>query len=375
MQHPAASATRRDFNVSLNGYRGLCALLVFVFHIGSAGIMAWPAGSFAADAIGFVWSSLTYGVEMFFMISGFVILGSLLRHRTVSGFLTDRFIRIYSAWVPSLIAVTLVCIVFRLEAFATATPFEALGLFVANLLLLPPIVPVRMIHQVSWSLSYEWVFYLTAAAAVLVWRRNPRHPALPALCAAFAALFICLFPRALFFVTGVLVFRYRDWFAAHAKWLRFPLVSLVVFLLAWRVTGAFKAHLNTTVFDFLMDGRWVAVIIAFAASLHLFASVCLGVSRQTTFLRSATFQFLGRISYSFYLWHALVMALMKRIVIAVVLPEYGTAAAVAVFAIGSLAISLPVSWLSWSLFEVRLAKFAHRRLAARPELGRAIRAA
>lgn len=375
MQNPAPKSEQPQFNAALNGYRGLCALLVFVFHVGSAGVTDWPANSLTGDATGYLWSSLTYGVEMFFMISGFVILGSLLRHRTVSGFLKDRFIRIYSAWVPALVAVTAVCVIYRMDAFALTTPFESMVLFFGNLLLLPPIFPMRMVHQVSWSLSYEWVFYLTAAVGVIVWRRNPRSSLLVALWAVLAALFICLFPRALFFLTGVLVFKYRDWFASHVKWLRFPLLSLLLFLLAWRATGVMKAHLTTTLFDFIADGRWIAVVVAFMASVHMFASICLDASRQTAFLHSASFQFLGKISYSFYLWHALAMAAVKRIIIPDVVPEYGAAVGVIAFAIVSLAISLPVSWLSWSVFEVRLAKLARRKFASQPSFGRAVRAA
>lgn len=385
MQNTALKDQRPDFNAALNGYRGLCALLVFVFHLGSAGIVPWPGGSMSANAASYLWSSLTYGVEMFFMISGFVILGSLLRHATVSSFLKDRFIRIYSAWVPALIAVTTVCLVFGVEAIAAASPLAAAGLFAGNLLLLPPIAPFPMIHQVSWSLSYEWVFYLSAAAGVLLFRSqssrpwssrswSPRWWAL-AMWAFLVALFVCLFPRALFFLTGILVFRHQQWFVRHRRWLQFPVLSLLVFLVAWRATGAFMAHLNDTLLDFLMDGRWIAAGIAFAASVHMFASVCLIPSRQTAFLRTAVWQFLGKISYSFYLWHALVMAVVKRLVVPYVTPEYGATAGLIIFAVVSMAIALPVSWLSWALFEVRLAKIARKRLAPHPALGRAVRAA
>ena len=235
----ALPSRTKNFNAALNGYRGLCAMLVFVFHIGSAGIMAWPSGSAAADAVTYLWSSLTYGVEMFFMISGFVILASLLRHRSIGGFLHDRVARIFSAWIPALCAVTVMCLLLQIPPLKGLSPAEAGALFLGNVFLLPPIVRFPMIHQVSWSLSYEWVFYLTAAMGLFLYRRSsPRH-ALLALWLTLGALFIMLFPRALFFVTGVLVFKYRDWFAARAQWLRFPLVSLLVFLVAWRATGAF----------------------------------------------------------------------------------------------------------------------------------------
>ena len=37
----ATSAAPTDFNVALNGYRGLCALMVFGYHAGNAGVIAW----------------------------------------------------------------------------------------------------------------------------------------------------------------------------------------------------------------------------------------------------------------------------------------------------------------------------------------------
>jgi len=365
---------RQEFNAALNGYRGLCAMLVFVFHLGSAGIVAWPSGSAAADASTYLWRSMTYGVEMFFMISGFVIFGSLLRHRTISGFLKDRVIRIFSAWVPALCAVTLMCLALQIPPIEGRSAGSALALFIGNLFLLPPIFRFPMLHQVSWSLSYEWVFYLTAAGGLFLYRRSQPRYALLTLWLTLGALFVMLFPRALFFLTGIIVFHYRDWFVQHKQWLRFPVLSLLIFLLAWEATGAFFAHLNDTVFDFILDGRIVALFIAFAASLHLFASVTLNASNQTQFLCGRVFQFLGNISYSFYLWHTLVMALFKRIVLAFVVPEIGAVAGLVVFAVSSMMVALPIAWVSWRLFEVRLAGSMRGWFRRRSEVGGPVRA-
>lgn len=312
------------------------------------------------------------GVNLFFMISGFVILGSLLRHENVSSFLKDRFIRIYSAWVPALVAVTVVLLVLNIKVFATLAPLEQFGLFIANFFLLPPLAPLPMIHQVSWSLTYEWVFYLTAAIGAVLYRSAPHRTWDKILWMALAALFICLFPRSLFFVTGVIVFKYQAWFAQHRRWLRWPLASLLVFLVAWRYTGVGFAHLSYTFFHMAVDGRWIAAVIAFVASIHLFASVCLNASRQFAFLNGRTFQFLGLISYSFYLWHSLVMSVVKRIIPGMV-PD-GSLLEFAVFALASLAIAIPVSWASWAFFEVRVAKWMRRAFARRPALGRPVSA-
>jgi len=355
----------KQFNVALNGYRGLCTLAVFVYHLGSAGVVDWPTGSTAASAATFVWSSLRYGVEMFFMISGFVIMGSLLRHATVRRFLSDRFIRIYSAWVPALVAVTAMCVLLRLSIFRDAGLAEIAAVFGANLILLPPIVPVPMIHFASWSLTYEWIFYLLAAAGVMLHRRATTPRWVEWIWVLSAAAFVCAFPRALFFLTGVLVFYHREWFARRRRWLQLPVVSLLVFLIAWRLTRAGKADLNDTLVDMLQDGRWIAVCVAFAASVHLFASVCLNAGREFAFLCSRTFQFLGNVSYSFYLWHSLVMSVVKRTVVPLVEPRYGSGAALLAFGVSCLLVALPLSWASWRLCEVRLAKWMRRRMEAR----------
>ncbi len=367
MQGHLSRDARTDFNFTLNGYRGLCAMFVLVFHLGSAGVIAWPGGTPLADATHHLWASLSFGVDMFFMISGFVILGSLLRHENVGRFIVDRILRIFTAWIPALLAVTVICVAFRMKVFADVSFVEGAWIFIANLLLLPPLAPLPLIHIGSWSLTYEWVFYLTAALGALAYRRAPGSVWVTAVWAIPAALFICMYPRAMFFVTGVLVFKYRDAFAAHARWLKWPLVSLLVFLISWRSIGSGEhEHATDTLTAFLVDGRWVAAALAFLASLHMFASVCLNSSRQVAFLNGPTFQFLGTISYSLYLWHVLVMAVTKRLAVTYVTPEYGEATAFVVFTVLSLAIAIPLAWLSWKLFEVMLARRARQWLRPRP---------
>jgi peptidoglycan/LPS O-acetylase OafA/YrhL len=371
MQTPPTKDTRTDFNITLNGYRGLCAMFVFVFHLGSAGVTSWPTGhvagaSLVADASYHLWASLSYGVDMFFMISGFVILGSLLRHEQVGDFLQDRAIRIFSAWIPAIVAVGIVCAAFRMKVFADATLIEGAWIFTANFFLLPPLLPLPLLHIGSWSLTYEWVFYLTAAAGALAYRRAPGSVWATACWVVPATLFICMFPRALYFVTGVLVFKYRDWFATQTRWLKWPIVSLVVFLVCWRGTGTGQEHLGATLIDLLGDGRWVLALVAFLASLHLFATVCLNSSSQVAFLNGTVFQFLGKISYSLYLWHVLVMSVTKRIAIAELTPRFGVTISFMLFTVSSLAAAIVLSWLSWRVFEVSVARKVRAALHRRP---------
>ncbi|HET8936708.1 MAG TPA: acyltransferase [Polyangiales bacterium] len=354
--------SQSSFNRALNGYRGFCALLVFVFHAGNAGVISTAELGVIPD---FVWTSLRYGVEMFFMISGYVILGSLLRHASIGQFLSDRFIRIYSAWLPALVSVSLVCALFNAKMFQGMIAPERFRLFLANLLLLPPFVPLPLVHRGSWSLSYEWVFYFTAAVGAALQRQRAGEGRwVTGIYLLLAATFVFLFPRSTFFLTGVVVFMNAEWFERRRQWLQMPLLSMFVFLIAWRFTTVDEAELTITYWDFLGDYRWLAAIVAFVASLHMFACVVYRSSRQFSFLDSRVFQFLGRISYSFYLWHTLVMSVIKRLVTPFVVPHVGVGIGFSVFVLASGAVSLAISWLSWTLFEVRMAQAAQRIVSA-----------
>ena len=351
------------FNRSLHGYRGFCALLVFLFHAGNAGVISTRALGVVPD---FLWTSLRYGVEMFFMISGYVILGSLLRHASIVRFLGDRFVRIYGAWVPALVSVSIVCAAFDAKSFAGLAARDGWRLFFANLLLLPPLVSVPLVHKGSWSLTYEWVFYLAAAlGAVLLRKRMVGARWSIGLYLALVAGFVCMFPRATYFLTGVIVFTHASWFERRRSWLRFPMLSMLVFLVTWRFTQVDEAELSITYLDLLRDYRWLAALVAFLASLHMFACVALRSSTQLSFLDGRPFQFLGSISYSFYLWHALVMSAVKRIVTPYVVPHFGAVLGFCLFVLASALLAIAVSWLSFTLCEVRLAHAAHRLLAAK----------
>ena len=66
--------------------------------------------------------------------------------------------------------------------------------------------------------------------------------------------------------------------------------------------------------------------------------------------------------------------MIKRVLIPPLVAEYGTTVGIVAFALCCLAIALPVSWLSWTLFEVRLAGVMRRAFTVRRDLGETVRA-
>ncbi|HEX2584966.1 MAG TPA: acyltransferase [Steroidobacteraceae bacterium] len=368
---PAASVTaaKSGFNFYINGFRGLCVLLVFAYHVINSGLIpvsATPAPG--KDAFLFFASSWRYGVELFFMISGFVIINSLRRHKTIAAFLKDRCIRIFPVWVPVHLCIFSLGVALGWKYFASTTLTDKFSVFISNLLLLPPLVPIPVLHPASWSLTYEWLFYLLAAAsyALLVRKVNATMKAsimLPASMIVMAVIIVgllMLLPRALFFIPGVIVA--LNWQSIkESRWLQspllqYPLISLLLFLLAWRAVNLDEARPTTTAIAHVLSWPGLAwATLAFLSGLHLFICVCNGIGMARG-LKQASMQLLGNISYSFYLWHPIVMFAVKKPVTNWLVPHAGWFVSAIVFAVASFTLAVLISTASYRWIEQRLAK-------------------
>lgn len=158
-----------------NMLRGLAALSVVVSHL-AGGYWVDPAtvGYFtglpamAADppAIARLLASTplnfgSFGVGLFFVISGFVIPYSLVAY-DVKAFLVGRFFRIYPTfWCGILISTAAVAI--GGAVFHTSPPFEAKHLVMHMLAPLRPILDSRPVDGVVWTLEIELFFYVLCA--------------------------------------------------------------------------------------------------------------------------------------------------------------------------------------------------------------------
>ncbi|RYE73175.1 MAG: acyltransferase, partial [Oxalobacteraceae bacterium] len=132
--------------LSMEGMRGFAVFLVFLVHYAS---LADPAGA--------VWISKPMhrmgnaGVDLFFVLSGFLIYGSLVsREQPFLTYMGRRIQRIYPTFLAILATYCVLSVVFPAQS---KIPQEgAFWYLLQNLLLLPGMLPIEPMITVAWSL-------------------------------------------------------------------------------------------------------------------------------------------------------------------------------------------------------------------------------
>ena len=138
--------------VELDALRALAAINLLLFHFTHVYSVKFGYTS----SLGFEWPYGAYGVEMFFILSGFVNSMSLLRRGKPVDFVAARLIRI----LPIFLLVILANVWIMSHA-----PLNEIGLtatqFAANLTLLPRVFGHECVDPVMWTLQIEMMFYFT----------------------------------------------------------------------------------------------------------------------------------------------------------------------------------------------------------------------
>lgn len=276
--------------VELDGLRGVAALAVVLFHyttryerlFGHSGPLT------ASLPCGF------YGVDLFFMLSGFVISLVLARNPGPGNFVVARFARLYPAFCVSMLCTaTLLCSV-HLPGHEVRAADVAW-----NLTMVPELFDARLVDGAYWSLQVELLFY--AAMLGLSASRLLRHRllvigawlALATLC-GWAAQHGTRDPRWI-----ACLERLRT--LANLKFIHLFALGMICYD-AWANARCTFAHVLLagaclSIEALLAGWQSAAVIAALAAALYL-AVFC-----PLPLLASRPLAFLGRISYTLYLLH------------------------------------------------------------------------
>lgn len=293
---------------ALDAWRGICALLVAVMHLGAYFLYLPTTGSAVVGRFYLF-------VDFFFVLSGFVIahayMARLSDGEAFLSFAIRRFGRLWplhAAMFAAMVGLEVAKAVLADDAPAGPPDAPLDGLL--NLLLLHALgtVPAPNLNGPSWSISVEfWTNIIFGAVVVLAGRRT-----LAVLCALFVAcsllLLVASSPPYLHVTTGLGLFRCIYGFAAgvfvHNLWTRRDAPP-------W--TGRLELPvLAAIVAFFLVDQGPPGTMLApplFAVGVLVFAHERGPVSRL---LKTGPMLRLGLWSYSIYLVHWPLFVLLSR---------------------------------------------------------------
>lgn len=308
-----------NFNFQLHGLRGLAALMVMVGHVlggynnAHGGHDNWLS---IANHIG------RFGVEIFFVLSGYVIFHSLQRHDAAT-FIKHRFWRIYPVFACFTLLYFIANRVLNIEPDS-----DSVAYLLANLAFLDLFLSTPALTPNAWTITYEVWFYVLAM--LLFKARHWWLAALPALAFAVA------FPLTAYFAAGMIL-------AVSERRIRSVKVPLVLEL---AVAGALCFVLSLGKLSYTWGADW-RVPAAFILTIALFAVLLTERSALALALRSRPLLWVGTISYSLYLSHPYPYFVLKKVI--------GSAPA-PLFLISVSAASLAFAYLIYKTIEQPLYK-------------------
>jgi len=289
---------------SMEGLRGFAVFLVFLVHFVSLSAPWLNETSALFPIANAVHSIGNAGVDLFFVLSGYLIYGSLIERKQVFlPYLKRRLQRIYPAFLVVLAAYLALSFLFPAESKLPEDSGEA-ALYVAeNLLLLPGLLPIVPIITVAWSLSYEFFYYLVTPVVIGMLALRDRKVGQRIGLFAFLGVTMLLIGavygghvRLTMFIAGILLFEISRHRLADLRSPWLAAAALVLGLLATLlpITGSAGQALETA----------ILCLSFFLLGLHCF-------NRRSGWLVRALcwlpLRWLGNMSYSYYLIHGLTL--------------------------------------------------------------------
>ena len=383
----------------LDGVRGLAVLMVMLFHF----VGDRPPSSWVDGAVVHVTGFGAYGVELFFILSGFLITGILYDTHNGShyfrNFYMRRLLRIFPLYygvlalvffvaplIPLLRGPTLDYLVHR-QAWA--------WLYGVNIYIAKDGDWSFSYLNHFWSLAIEEHFYFFWPVVVFVLARRPRTLIVVTLVGSLGAILARL--------TGSLMG--LNWWTTYTLTpFRLDALTLGAFLavtarqpggldrmaraLPLAVTAVGGLIVVTFVWTRLISREGLELVLPVRAALIEILLACLlvwaliapGRSTTSRFFCSRSMVFLGTYSYGLYVYHHFISYYLASNRIDLQLgPRLGSHwAAVALQATLGAAASLALAYLSYELFEkrfLRLKRLFQTAKAAAPERPAAVGAA
>jgi peptidoglycan/LPS O-acetylase OafA/YrhL len=267
-----------------------------------------PYGDDFSDFIFFKYGYL--GVQLFFLISGFVILMTLEKCNSIPSFIYRRWLRLFPAMLICSLLIYFSSSIFYERPSSQPAAIDLL----AGLSFIDPYIwlkvtgmELKSIEGAFWSIYVEFKFYIIAS--ILYFSLGSKRLVI--------TLFLCFLTwvlssyfntnsdlkeiSMLYSVTSILGFEYFGWFAAGAAYYYHTKSNHYV----WFIAGALFSIVSSLVESNLKLGPFLA-----CTTISIFFALSLVSTQLQTILCNRFFLFFGTISYPLYLIHENMMISM-----------------------------------------------------------------
>lgn len=296
------SRHKKENILSMEGLRGFAVFLVFLVHYSSLTETYLLPGNLTWDIKNIFSQIGNSGVDLFFVLSGFLIYGMLIqKEQTYIFYISRRIKRIYPTFLVVFFLYVILGFIFPDENKIPQKAGEAVIYLIENLLLLPGIFNIEPLITVAWSLSYEFLFYLVTPWIVYglhlrTWKFQHRILLIIFISLALFVFFIIYGGpiRVLMFFSGMVLYEV----VTNSQWKPYKYLGVVALFTAMVWLAVFPGTKLTeeVKYGFL------------SICLFIFCWECFSINGQIQKLFSWTpIRWYGNISYSYYLLHGLTL--------------------------------------------------------------------
>lgn len=265
-----------DYISSLDLLRGLAAVAVCFFHFthGNPGFLSEDNILYQAGRYGFL------GVDVFFVISGFVIPYSMHRagytFSALGRFLGKRFVRIEPPYLLSIILVLALNWISTLSPYYRGSEFSIdFTQLVLHFGYLNAFFGMPWLNDVYWTLAIEFQYYLIIALVfpLLTWNNKTVYYIFLLVFALLGFLIDShsfIFNYSLLFIVGILLFQFRIGYLKKNEFGALLLIALMLIFIKFDkryLVAALLPYFFIMYFDF--KGKIAAFLGNISYSLYL----------------------------------------------------------------------------------------------------------
>ena len=277
--------------------RFFAVMMVVLFHYSFRGYAADDMSIMPYPALATLSKYGYLGVDLFFLISGFVILMTA-SSGSVRTFLTSRITRLYPAFWFSC-TVTFIATI----AIGGARYSATLSQYLINMTMMNEFIGVRSIDEVYWSLAVEMQFY-AMVCLLLYLKQIPRAQffltvwllatiAVTIIPVGWAIRMLLIADYAAYFIGGASCYLVHSRGATPTRIAMIALAWIAALLGSLQIIPRLEEKLHTN-FDFYVAA---GIISIFFAAMLLVSLKCTGPLKKRTWLT------LGAVTYPLYLLH------------------------------------------------------------------------